>query len=544
MTEATHAMTDGCLRLSFVTVPSAGSIFRLLSYGFDKVGKKTIHMVYLWITEERFTDFCSPFRSDDAYWSFLSTVFMRLPGTEFSLSALRQTVYGVLNVSCFEQKSFNMKSVSYPNRLIQKMMADDHLNELFFPCHTGNLGLMCRPIHHDRTKLSLSEYAEDFRLFQLNELAALSEFLHSPSYLGFQKLLEAYRDLPECCKVAFIRLIRWCNWFLQELADRLLMSESEEKLFTYYDSTYVEACFKKDREMIDLIDTADLVSITKSNYWNEIGLPYRTTIPQDLMKEILSIANERTIDKGFISFLYADTKLEKTLSPELAQLLICYFPMLFQSDDGRELALRLFDQTPLRSLVSSNIEYPKSFPKYSRFSKEAQQANRLLEKIDHLAELGDEFLQAYALIPTFFNQMNFNHTNSKLLSKLMPNTVMQYYHAINATGNQAALLGCIMRILAGPVSDEQKSAIWEKLLELLQIDSFAFIWHIAAESFSMDGKILVYEAITALATDIKRNSYLLVEIARAILEELEASPVERNELMELSKIAHSDRHFL
>lgn len=295
--------------------------------------------------------------------------------------------------------------------------------------------------------------------------------------------------------------------------------------------------------MTDLTEKADLVSITRSNYWNEIGVSYGTTetsIPQDLMREILGIADEKTIDKGFIFFLYVTTGPGETISPELAQLSMYYFPLLFQCSAGAELALKSFDQTPLRSLVSNNVEYPNtlqiSWPYYS-IGKE--QANRLVEKIDHLAELGEEFLQAYALLPCFFSR-----TSPQLLPKLTPNTAMQYYRAINDTGNQAALLGCILRILAGPVSYKQKSIIWGKLLELLQIDSLVSIWYTAVDSFSMDGKLLVYEAITTLGSDTKRNSNLLGSFSHTILEELEASPVERNELMELSKIAHSDRHFL
>lgn len=350
--------------------------------------------------------------------------------------------------------------------------------------------------------------------------------------------------MPEYCKVAFIRLIGHCNWFLQELADRLLTSESEEKLFTHYDNLYVESMLKKDQEMKNWLETADLVSITKSNCWKGIYLSYGITIPQDVMQEILSIANEKTIDKGFISFLYVTTKSERTISPEVAQLSMRYFPLLFQTSDGVELALSSFIQTSLRSLVSGNVEYPKTLQVSSVYGIGEELANRLVEKIDSLAEFGEEFLQAYALFPCFAHI-----TESKVLSKLMPNTLMpntlmQYYRAINATGNQAALLGCILRILAGPVSDEQKNTIWEKLLELLQIDSLAFMWYESVESFSMNGKMLVYEAITTLAMDTEQNRELLGRFARAILEELAASPVEQNELMELSKLAHSDRHFL
>lgn len=120
----------------------------------------------------------------------------------------------------------------------------------------------------------------------------------------------------------------------------------------------------------------------------------------------------------------------------------------------------------------------------------------------------------------------------------------QYYHAISATGNQAALFGCILRMLTGPISDEQKNMIWEKLLELLQINSLTYCWYEATESFSLEGKTLVCEAINMLAEDAKRNDVLFSRFSHFILKELEANLVEQNRLIKLSEIAHSGRHFL
>ena len=493
-------------------------------------------MLYRWITEEHFVDFCSSYSRRDRYWSFLSFFFAHSSGTEFSLTVLRQAVYRMLLADPFDRNDFR---VPYPNRLLKRIKADKGLHKRFFSQHVGNLGLKCSSIRQDRTKLSLSEYVEHFRFFQLNELAALAEFLHSPSYLGFRKLLEAYQDLPECCKVAFIQLIRQCNWFLHELAGKLLTSENEEELFAHYNRTYVEACFKKDQEMINLVEASDLVSITRLNYWNVVRLSYGKTIPQDLIQAVLSIANEETIDNGFISFLYAAIPTEETLSPELARFSMRYFPLLFQSPYGPELALKLFAQTPLSAWVASNVEYPKTLPFLWAFYANKENASRLLEKIDHLAELGKEFLQVYALLPVIFKSLTSNE-----LSKVTSDAIMQYYHAINTTGNQAALLGCILRILAGPVSDEQKRTIWEKLVELLQVDFLFIVWYTWVEAFSMDGKILIYEAITTLAPDTERTRNLLNRLAPAILNDLESSPVDQNELIKLSRIAHSDRHFI
>lgn len=520
-----------------VAVPKSNTISRLLSDGFEKVGEKALHVLYRWITEEHFVVFCSSYSRHDRYWGFLSFFFAHSSGTEFSLTVLRQAVYGMLLADPFERNNFR---VPYPNRLLKRIEADKDLHKRFFSEHVGNLGLKCRSIQQDRTKLSLSEYVEDFRFFQLNELAALAEFLHSPSYLGVRKLFEAYRDLPECCKDAFIQLIGQCNWFLHELADKLFTSENEEELFAHYDRTYVEACFKKDQEMINLVEASDLVSITRLNYWNEVRLSYGKTIPQDLIQAVLSTANEETIDDGFISFLYAATQTEETLSPELARFSMRYFPLLFQqSTYGPELALKVFAQTPLSVWVASNVEYPKTFPGLWFFYTDEEFASSLLEKIDHLAELGKEFLQVYALLPAVFKNLKSNK-----LSKVTPDTMMQYYHAINATGNQTALLGCIFRILAGPFSDEQKHTIWEKLVELLKICPLVFIWYILNGSFSMDGKMLIYEAITTLVPDTERNRDLLRQLASAILNDLESSPVDQNELIKLSRIAHSDRHFI
>lgn len=522
-----------------LVVPNAVTISKLLSIGFDKVGEKASQMVYRWIARERFTDFCDPFWPRDEYWSFLPCVFVRSVDTEISRMALRQAAYKVLLASFFNQNSFNMKSVSYPDRLIQKMMADAQLGELFFPRYTGSSDLTYRPIQYERIGgPSLSEYAEDFKSYQLNELAALTEFLHSPSYSGLQKLLEAYRNLPEGCKAAFIQLVGQCNWFLQELTDKLCTSESGEKLFSEYDSAYFDFCLKKDQKMKALADAADFVSITRLNYWNEITLPYGTTISQDLMQEILSIANGKTFDEGFISFLYSTVESKETIFPELAQLCMSQFPMLFQSAKGTNLALKIFIQTPPRSLVSGKVEFPKTLQISFGTYINDEQFNRLLDRIDLLTEFGEEFLQAHAFLCYFLY-----NTKPKSFSRLMPNTVTQHYAALSATGNQAALLGYIIRILSGPASDEQKNMIGEKLLEMLSVDSIRIIWHIMAEMFSMDVKLLIYEKVSMLAADTKQDRNLLNVYARAIFEELETSPIERNELMELSKIAHSDQYF-
>lgn len=525
-----------------VTVPDTSTICNLLSIGLDKVGEKAIYTVYRWISEERFADFVLHPRPRDNYWRFLSIFFTRVQCTEQLLPALRQAIYRCLFVKCMNRRRIEIerkeiRKTSLSNLLVQKINEDDYLNELFSPQRIGNLALRYRPIQRDWEELSLSEYIEAFRSLQLNELAALVEFLALPSCLGLEKLLDTYRDLPEHYKGAFIKLIGHCNWLLREIANKLTTVETVDTLLEHYDSTYFEACLKKDNEIKGLAETADLVSITESNYWNEIRLTYFRKIPQGLLRDILSKANKKHIDEGFISFLYTATKAGRATSQELIQFGMHHFPLLFQSSEGVELALKLFDEVSLRFLISDNIEYPETLqivPVYSYV-----ESNRILLKIDQLAELGEEFLQVYALLPYLFDSIK-----PELLPRLEMNTMTQYYHAISATGNQAALFGCILRMLTGPISDKQKNMIWGTLLELLQINSLTYCWYEATESFSMEGKTLVCEAINVLAKVAKKNDVLFSRFEYLILKELEANPVEQNRLIKLSEIAHSDRHFL
>lgn len=514
-----------------VSVPGAGTIYKLLSKGFREVGESAIHKVYRWITEERFSDFCDMYGTYDEYQDFISFFLAHSQETESSFTVLRQIVYNVLIMRRFRQNKFIISGISSSNQLLQKMIEDNQLDEIVSPHKSRNLGLMYRPIKCDWKNLSLAEYAQDFRLSQLNELAVLTEFLHSPSRPGLEKLLETYGELPEQRKSAFIRLIKRCTWLLQEIADQLAEPEGIDAILACYDNTYIETCLKRDEEIVGLVEAEDLVSITKSNYWKYIGLPYGMSISQGLMQEILSSVNEINIDKGFLRFLNSAVNLRRTIPPELVQFGMRCFPMLFQSDEGVEVALRLFDEATLSSLIYGNIKYPNALPiSWICYGGNVRQSGRILEKIDRLVDVGEEFLQAYALIPYSAGM------KPKLMSKLPLDMAMKYYHTIYATGNQAALGGCILRILTGPVSNKLKETIWDELLKLLQNDSFEFLCYASRESFSMEGKMLIYEAINTLAVDID----LLKRYTYAILEELEANPVDRRELLELSEKAHSD----
>lgn len=523
-----------------VTVPTYSTIRRLLSNGFDKVGVKTIHAMCRWVIQDRFAEFCYPRTlRNDKYWELISQFFEDPYDGELSILAIRQTVYRALHEKCYDRSEFDFVNVSLPDQLLQRILKSDLPKELFRSLNIGDFGLRYQPINHDTSTLSLSKYIEDLQQFQLHELVALIEFLRSPSHIGLKKLLTAYHSLPWIFKNAFINLMKNCNWLLREIADQLSILKTDDELFTHYDSSYVETQLKKDGDIMSFAQVSDFVSITKSNYWNEIKWPYYKTPVQESMQEILRMANEKNIDKGFVSFLYTATEAQKTITPELSQFCLHYFRLLFQNGDGVELAIRLFDEVPISSLLPGNIEYPDTLPILRIYYFDNDNlADRVLEKIDRLAELGKEYLQAYALIPYLFNRVKVES-----LVKLSPRMLMTYYHAIDATGNQVALLGCILRILTGDVSEEHKNIIWDKLLEILQIDFRALIWYTAAESFSMDGKMLIHEALKTLSVDKKLLSELRDRFAYAILEEIEASPVEKNELMKLSETAHSDQHF-
>lgn len=518
-----------------ITLPSPITIYRLLSYGFDNIGEKTLLTVFRWITENYFGDFCLKSRFSPVYWNFLSYLFTHSQDMEPSLPAIRQAAYKILHRRYFKQK---MENVFWPHPLIREMLSDNRLNNLLaYPLPKAS-NLKYKPICRSFSKIPLKEYAETFHSYGLNELSALMEFLDSPSYESLNNLFAAYRDLPENCKDSFIELMEQYNWLLQEIADSLLSSEREEDVFSRYDSEYFEICLAKDRELAALIEAEDLISITKSNYWNKISISIGMTIPPDMIRKLLNNTNKDNINNSFLSILYEAAMSRKRSMPELLQFGMDNFPLLFQTFYGVQLALTLFEKASLNHLTRGDIDYPKTMQitGYIYFSDGEERAGNLLKKIDKL--VGAEFFQAYALLPYFYNCIN-----PEALLKLSPDTMRRHYDNVKATGNPAAVLGCILRVLTGPVSDEQKGMIREDLLKLLPIRSFAHTLYQEVESFSIDGKVTLYEAINALGAEMSQSVNPLGMVTHIILEELESSPVDRNRLMCLSKAAHSDWNF-
>lgn len=202
------ALIDG------LPVPDGNTIRQLMSLGFSEIGDTAIQTVTRWITQEHFSYFT--FRDFDEYWHF----FAHVQTEHISHTLLRQVVYKLFLEKRFKHNKSSIAISSCFHPLIQRIISDQSIHNLFTPCIAGELELMYSPIMRDWKELPLLEYVESFQMFQLNELAALIEFLHTPSYTGLRKILEAYRYLPENCKDAFAKLIENFNWLLQEIANR------------------------------------------------------------------------------------------------------------------------------------------------------------------------------------------------------------------------------------------------------------------------------------------------------------------------------------
>ena len=516
--------------------PDETVILKLLVDGYDGVGDKIVSMLYHWIVDERFEQFCiTSRRIDDSYWHFLSYFYTRLQDITPSSKAIRQAVYKLMSYSRYGHKRLISEGINYPNRLIQKIIEDESFELSLFHGNVGNSYLRYHPITSDRSNLCYSAYIEEFRLYHLDELAALFEFLISPSICNLHRILDVYDKLLEDYRKPFLKLLRRCNWLLRDIASELSRCNSLDTIYSHYDEVYFKTCLKKDREMVTLIESGDIIAIIKSNDLDKTDFVYSKSA-EDITQELLCITKEMPVTSELISLLEKVTDSCENLSPELIHFGVQHFSSLFYYNGrGINFALRLFVEMTVQALIASPLNYPKEINmRWWIYPFDASKSNEVLTKIDYLAEIGEDFLDVYALLPLIYEHADYNR-----LSGIPSNKLIQYYYAIDISGNRAALLGCILRILFGNISDEMKYIIRNRLLEFLQTNSTRFLWFSAAESLSMDGKMLIYEIISMPNANVEYAGELRSELAFAILEELESQPVNHEELIVLAESAHS-----
>ena len=407
------------------------------------------------------------------------------------------------------------------------MLDDKALRNTLLRTHNGKHGLSFKPLRRDDLKPLLAGYEDAFRSQSMPEVAALVAFLCEPSHEHFARLWVEYAELPNGCKDAFLDVLSRRNWLLANIANRLRHGEDLDRLLAEYDGAAFEDVLKRDAYLAELVKTGDLVSITTSESWDTID--FSGQMPPDEIRSVLRAAEGVKLSAELVRFLSKTTGDSDVVSSELQDFCIRRFAELSSSPRGAELALEVFHNMPIASLVSSKLQYPSELSSqwWGYFDEET--VSKCMERVDALAVLGGDYLQAYALLPYLLI------IGSAHLPEASLDAAIRRRPEIEATGNRLALLGCVLCMLTRPITDDNKASVLNDLSELAPNN--AYFWGGMQNQLSVDGKLIVRELLCR-RSDREQFQGLITAYTNAIREDLEACPIERDKLTELAKDAH------
>ena len=519
-----------------VSTPNIGTIYNLLARGFAGIGNEALRKTHCWLTEGMSEESSFHFLANEDIWTFMTSHDVRRLVGEPSLHELRHVIYYLLAESRYRHLNDDESHPSYPHPLTVRIVEDRRLRNRFYQRYYGKQGIICDLIYRDSPEVYFSDYASAFRAFDLDELAALTEFLRAPSSAHLKAMLAAYDRLLPSSQSAFIELIWQWHRLLQDIAERLQSAEGSDIVLAHFDDACIEAYLQEERQLIEWIDRNDIVAIILAKNWKQIHFPNTLSVSSEQIRRILNSAQDEHITPRFISFLYNATYKWRDVTLELRWFALNHFPLFFRTGDGTRLAIKLLQETPLRDLISHPIVCPDEIH-YGWIYHHINQliADALLERVDQLVDLGNEYLSMYALLPLLFKL-----ASHMLLTRIPAKKLVHYLHLIEETGNQAARLGCLPRLLAGPICDDHRQIIWDTLLALTS--HYLSFLRISMESFSLDGKLLVYQAAKDMEAKDQQHYTFTYELADDIFDHLEGHPVEQNELLELPRSAHQDRN--
>ena len=518
---------------SLISHPPIDAIYSILEYGTEHIGGRMIDILYRWITEGSFFDIIYPINIRRNYEAFLVEYYTHYDQEALSQEVLRQITYQFLLDGIQKRTNSVPKELLCRSTLLQKLSTDSELQSNLNAVRRSGKGIILRSITGYKDNPCLAQYVDEFRSAQLPELAALMAFCYAPSYAGLVSLLEAYRDLPEYCKSAFSMLLKRFNWLLKELAMLLEEGESSEDLIKRYDSFTIDAFMEKDEHYMLMAKNQDYISITHENSWHRY-VYFFGCFPDVNVGPILEAAEKVGINESFLSFLYYSTGATEKWSPELSDFCMRHFNLLFQFSHGVNLAFKAFASVPMSFLVSENLCYPTNFqdawlvlyPKDSFLPK-------IIERINILIDIGGHHLQAFSLLAFLFPYLQDKsllwHTAEKAAS---------LYADIKSTGNQAALLGCVLCMLILPITEEQNANIRDCMVSIVKNPSVYRTWYDAISLASLNGQLLLREMLFQPPVS-EDDLDLICRYTFSIRQKLEGRPIERKTMTELAESAHN-----
>lgn len=526
--------------LEFIKHPQVSVTYAILQSGYKNVGETALNALYLWCTEDLFSYYCRDYRGDgNKYYEFLADYlawgYVSAPQERLPLAVLRQLAY-VLIGKHYRRLPENLKTLTNCDLLLHNIANSRAMQQIALPCKAKGTKLRYRPLLRNELSQGLAEFEAEFQISHLPELSTLICFLCTPTYQGLLRLLEAYRDLPESCKDGFADVLRHYNWLLRDISAHLRAGDEINALLQSYDEAKFEACIERDRVITSLAETGDFIAITKSHYWDAFDT-YRDSklLSMEDIQALLHEADEADIDENFISLLSSITMTSNKFSSELISFGIRHFSTLFRFGNGVDLALCIFRQAPIASLMDGSVVYPKEYPNDDFYIvvRDDKYALEIAEKINRITALGEGYLQAYALLPFLITSPIRGALPSTLIE-----TAELHLREVENTENRLAVLGCTLCMLMRPVSKDYREFIQSVFSEWEQKEFAELVWFYMLARLDSGEKLFIRNLLKQTAS--KHNTGLIPCYTRSIREDQSSDPVDRNELMRLSTNAHGN----
>ena len=524
-----ETICDTDLNFSFDTAYNATEL------GAKHIGDKALGKLIYWLTEDGAGDFSFMLFKRETYEACILEYLTRTVQEELPLPLLRLLVYQQLFLSIFEEDESSIPSeLASRNALLQSLIEDQELQN-FLRLFGGNRDSpFCQSIFQYANHPCLVRLEAAFDTAQLSELAALMAFLSSPSQAGLVRLIKSYTSIPAKYHSVFTFLLNNCNWLLTELAGYLNKGTTAEELINHYDSTNFEDCLHRDAYYRELEESEDYDTITRTGNWRHFSHPY-AVLSARALHCVLEVAEESNIDESLIANLSYSLREAAVFTPELAEFCMRHFHRLLQSREGIGLALRTFAYVERSSLVSGQLFFPEDITVSSVYLYLVRDlTNEILDRVEMLVGLGGKYLQSYSFLVFLTPQLRFS---SRI--KIFADAATRNFADVKATGNRAALLGCVLCMLSGSMSDEQKELIRSCQTELFDDILISRFWYRIMRIASIEGQLFIHEILRQLQNS-EATADLICRYTSSIREDQESRPVNQEQLTTLAKSAHSD----
>lgn len=376
----------------------------------------------------------------------------------------------------------------------------------------------------------------------LVELEALAEYCCQPNAEKFAKLLNAWQELDGVWYEYFAFVLRHLDLLfsiaLFDFEETAKDRESKANFLARCDTTYYQNVRERERRIIAALKEHDYYELTKQNAWAYLPyLPHHYLSPEsseignaDWVLAGIREANEESFWRISASLFFSrplygmvGERGSFTMNDGIRRAVLNRFSNAFHHRINITVVLYAFSQESHASLIQHGPTYPTCLPSGTAMRIDSATVRAILDRITFLGKLGESSLEAYSLLPYFFDSID----QDALID--MSSVVNAQYKSIKATGNYCALLGATLILLTDENLMDRRDELTDVLHELMDAME-PRVWQGYYAKLSLAGRLLVHE----VGMDVYRNTehegthFALSRLA--ILQGLEALPANREKL--------------